>query len=203
MDEVTKTISVYNKQLVSLSTWQNPSLTTNGVAHLALCSNLRELDVGWCLMLSEAGNSLELISRSCCNLRKLVIAGWRGMSDQYLKHIIIKCPELYHLDILGIRNITGEIGELALKSLPNLKLLDISFCALISRDQVNIINARFLQIINLVCFVRCKVGEGDILMLQFKGAVNLTAITIEFFFLVQKNLFSVGVSVINPNARCR
>lgn len=66
------------------------------------------------------------------------MSGWRGVSDNLLMPIIQNCKKLEQIDLLGIKNITGEVCEMALSTLPNLKLLDISFCDSIEEEKVNL-----------------------------------------------------------------
>uniref|UniRef100_A0A1Y1LT99 F-box domain-containing protein n=3 Tax=Photinus pyralis TaxID=7054 RepID=A0A1Y1LT99_PHOPY len=136
LDEVTEVISVFNPNLVMWSSWKTHSITSDGVKFLARCSSLRELDLGWCLLLNDPGNSLERIASNCKHLRRLILCGWRGVNDQLLLPIIRSCKEIRELDLLGMKNISVDICERILSSLPNLRLLDISFCDLIKPEQV-------------------------------------------------------------------
>ncbi|KAF5302664.1 hypothetical protein FQA39_LY19055 [Lamprigera yunnana] len=136
LDEVTLVASLYNSQLVTWSSWKTHSLTAEGVCHLANCTSLKELDLGWCLILNEPGNCLERISHGCKDLTRLIISGWRGITERHLLPIIQSCRHLSQLDLLGVKNVSRDICDRILKSLPKLKLLDISFCDLIRMEEV-------------------------------------------------------------------
>lgn len=133
---VAETVSQYNRQLITWSSWKTSSISAVGVKYLAACHNLRELDLGWCLILSDPGDCLKKIALGCKDLRRLIISGWRGVSDHLLIPVIQHCKSLSQLDLLGIKNITGETCERALIFLKNLELLDISFCDGIRNEQV-------------------------------------------------------------------
>lgn len=53
--------------------------------------------------------------------------------------IILSCKELSQLDLMGIKNISAELCEKALFLLPKLRLLDISFCDGVRRDEVRMV----------------------------------------------------------------
>ncbi|KAF5269624.1 hypothetical protein FQR65_LT05963 [Abscondita terminalis] len=135
LDQVAETVSIYNPYLVCWSSWKTLSFTSEGIGHLAKCSSLRELDLGWCLILNEPANCLEKVSVGCKDLRRLIISGWRGVNDHLLLPLIRSCKQLTQLDLLGIKNISSDICVRILASLPELKLLDISFCDLIKVEQ--------------------------------------------------------------------
>lgn len=148
---ITEVVAVYNKKIVTWSSWRTHSMTLLGVMNLGRCKNLKELDLGWCLVLCHPDHCLEKIAQGCPNLRRysslrhsfiftnsrrLILCGWRGLSDNLLIPIIQNCRKLEQLNLLGIKNITGEVCEMALSVLPNFKLLDISFCDSIEEEKV-------------------------------------------------------------------
>lgn len=47
MDDVSLTISQYNKKIVSIDMWKSHGLSAIGLLALATCSNLEEVDFGW------------------------------------------------------------------------------------------------------------------------------------------------------------
>lgn len=70
LDLIAETVSQYNKDLVTWSSWKASSLSSFGVKHLANCHSLQELDFGWCLILSDPGDCLERIALGCKDLRR-------------------------------------------------------------------------------------------------------------------------------------
>ncbi|KAK4874419.1 hypothetical protein RN001_013779 [Aquatica leii] len=147
LDQVAETVSMFNPYLVTWSSWKTLSFTSEGIGHLARCSYLRELDLGWCLILNEPANCIEKISLGCKDLRRLIISGWRGVNDHLLLPLIRSCKQLTQLDLLGIKNISSDICERILASLPKLTLLDISFCDLIKTEQVLIWREQYPNVV--------------------------------------------------------
>lgn len=47
MDDVSLTISQYNKKIVSIDMWKSHGLSAIGLLALATCSDLEEVDFGW------------------------------------------------------------------------------------------------------------------------------------------------------------
>lgn len=70
LDQIAETVATYNRKLNSWSSWKTHSLSSEGVAYLARCSHLIELDVGWCFILNEPGDCLERIALGCKDLRR-------------------------------------------------------------------------------------------------------------------------------------
>lgn len=70
---------------------------------------------------------------------RLIICGWRGVSDHSLLPILINCKNLSQLDLLGIKSITADVCETALMHLPKLRLLEVSFCDSIRNEQVEFV----------------------------------------------------------------
>ncbi|RZC40330.1 F-box/LRR-repeat protein 4, partial [Asbolus verrucosus] len=135
LDQVVETVSNFNRNLTTWSSFKTTSLTSLGALHFAKCANLKELDLGWCFVFTHPGDSLEKIALTCRSLKRLIISQWRGVNDQMLLPVVMYCKNLTQLDLLGIKSITGDICERALMSLPNLRLLDISFCDSIVSEQ--------------------------------------------------------------------
>lgn len=70
LDQVAETVAEFNRNLVSWSSWKTSSITSIGVKYLTNCPYLRELDLGWCLILSDPGDCLESIAAGCKDLRR-------------------------------------------------------------------------------------------------------------------------------------
>ncbi|XP_018329735.1 F-box/LRR-repeat protein 4 isoform X2 [Agrilus planipennis] len=146
LDQVTKVASQYNKNLITWSSWKTQSLTSVGVTNLARCNLLKELDLGWCLLLSDPGDCLERIAHGCKDLRRLIISGWRGINDHLLLPVIRSCKNLTQLDLLGVKTISKDIVERILASLSKLELLEISFCDSINSEQVAVWRQQYPQV---------------------------------------------------------
>lgn len=131
-------ISVMNTKLRVLSAWKNVSLSSAGVIAISRCKELRELDLGWNFM--EPHDCLNYIAKNCRQLTSLVISVWRPITDNQLLPIIKHCTKLQNLDLLGIRSITVDFIDYAIRNLPELKWLDIGFCTNISAAHVSLIN---------------------------------------------------------------
>lgn len=109
-----------------------------GITTLGDCSQLRELDLGWCFIQRHLGNKLAELSRGCPNLIRLILAGWHFVGDDDLFPVILNCNKIQQLDLLGAKNISEKVCDSALEVLTDLQLLDVSFCKKITLKQVNI-----------------------------------------------------------------
>lgn len=165
LDLITETLSIHNKQLRTFSCWKSHSLTTLGIKYLSKCTELRELDLGWCLVVEDPGDCLAHIAHGCPHLTKLILSGWRGLADYQLLPIVRNCRRIKQLDLLGTRGITAEFCSLALRKWPFMKHFDVSFCDGICSNQVIAFCCRYLHlkrfsvIMNTICncFQRCLI----------------------------------------------
>lgn len=154
LDLITETIALYNRKLRTFSCWKIQSLTAEGIKSLAKCSELRELDLGWCLILSDPGDCLAHIAQGCPNLTRLILAGWRGVGDHQLLPVIRYCPRMQQLDLLGTRGITGDVCERVLRTFHDLKLLDVSFCDGVTMRLVSLILVLIFKNKNFDYFIK-------------------------------------------------
>jgi F-box/leucine-rich repeat protein 4 len=136
LDQVVETATIFNKNLITWSSFKATTLTHTGGMLFARFTKLRELDLGWCFLLTHPGDSMMIIADGCRDLKRLILSQWRGANDQMLLFVISCCKKLTQLDLLGINGITGDFCEEALRTLPDLKLLEISFCDRIQDEQV-------------------------------------------------------------------
>ncbi|XP_014242278.1 F-box/LRR-repeat protein 4 [Cimex lectularius] len=143
MDEVAHSLGTYNRQLISVDFWKTYSLTPSGVKSLANCSQLEEIDLGWCLGVSIPGECLTALAAGCPKLRKLFVASLRGITDRDLIPFINNCPHLQQVDLLGIRNITPQICYRFLNTCKELRLFDLSFCDLIQDSNIQMWRNQF------------------------------------------------------------
>ncbi|XP_031627657.1 F-box/LRR-repeat protein 4 [Contarinia nasturtii] len=140
MDQVATTISRCNLHIQSIDMWKSRGLSSTGLRALAAsCSELEEVDFGWCLR-DEAspGESLLKLLKGCPNLKKLFLAAIRGLNDRDLENIANLCPNLEQLDLLGVMGISTEKCYLILNQCPKLKLIDLSFCVHLDDAQISI-----------------------------------------------------------------
>lgn len=126
----------YNKNITTFSSFKTKILTPFGASHFANCVNLRELDLGWCIM-EHPGDCLEKIALGCPDLKRLVLCSWRGINDSLLSPLIRSAKNLSQLSLQGIRMITEAICEQALLNLTKLRFLDLNYCDSISDEKVS------------------------------------------------------------------
>lgn len=109
MDEICLLISAFNTKLKSIDMWKCHNLTTLGIRALSQCFGLEEVDFGWCLR-EEATitDSLKMLIQFCKNLKKLILAAVRGISERDLDNIATLCPNLEQLDLMGIVGVSSE-----------------------------------------------------------------------------------------------
>ncbi|KAK6617865.1 hypothetical protein RUM43_014094 [Polyplax serrata] len=137
IDEVVLALAENNRKLISLDLWKMSNLTQVGVAALNHCSQLEEVDFGWCLGFTLPVDSLCALAIGCPKLKKLFLTALRGICDKDLEPFIKSCPDLEQIDLLGVRGITPDICLRLLTELPKLRLLDLSFCDQISDIHVS------------------------------------------------------------------
>lgn len=109
MDEICVQISVFNRSLKSIDMWKCHHLTTLGIRALSQCDRLEEVDFGWCLR-EEASitETFKLLIQNCKNLKKLILAAVRGISERDLDNIANFCVNLEQLDLMGIVGVSSE-----------------------------------------------------------------------------------------------
>ncbi|XP_043249536.1 F-box/LRR-repeat protein 4 [Colletes gigas] len=131
IDEVAIKLGNSCPYLESVDFWKAQTLTPHGVRALSRCTNLREVDFGWCGGLGAPGNSLRALLSSCRYLEKVFLAALRGLTDHDLEPLLY-CPRLQQLDLMGARSLTPAIYYRCLLFCPKLEMIDLSFCEGIS-----------------------------------------------------------------------
>lgn len=110
MDEVCIQISAFNKDIRTIDMWKCHNLTAAGIRALSCCHQLEEVDIGWCLREeSTITESLKMLIGNCRNLRKLILAAIRGISERDLENIAKTCKNMETLDLMGIVGVSSEI----------------------------------------------------------------------------------------------
>ncbi|KAL3272525.1 hypothetical protein HHI36_014001 [Cryptolaemus montrouzieri] len=136
MDDVIEVVAEYNKQIVGWSSWKAKRLSSRGVGLLGHCHCLEDLDLGWGLHVLPPENAIEKIALGCKRLKRLILSGWRPLVDAMLLPLIENCKQLEQLDLLSIKGISKEFVEKTLNELPNLRLLELSFCDSIPVEKI-------------------------------------------------------------------
>lgn len=112
MDEVAQTLAQYNHEIISVDFWKSHSFNSVGLMALATCTDLEEVDFGWCLREEQPPTeALRLFLTGCPKLKKLFLAAIRGLTDRDLENIANLCPNLEQLDLMGIFGITTDKVE--------------------------------------------------------------------------------------------
>ncbi|CAF0707679.1 unnamed protein product [Brachionus calyciflorus] len=141
-DSIMSCISENLKQIESLDLWRSYSLTNLGLKRIASkCKNLKELDLGWCKNVTSY-EWLRILLENCKDLRKLFLTSHK-ITDNEILLIAKHGKKLEQLDFLGSPFISTENIELTLRSCPNLKLLDISFCSNVDFEKILLISQFF------------------------------------------------------------
>ncbi|XP_015432230.1 PREDICTED: F-box/LRR-repeat protein 4 [Dufourea novaeangliae] len=131
IDEVAVELGNSCPYLESVDFWKAQTLTPHGVRALSHCTNLREVDFGWCGGMGAPGDSLRALLSSCRYLEKVFLAALRGLTDRDLEPLLL-CQRLQQLDLLGARSLTPDICYGLLLFCPKLEMIDLSFCEGIS-----------------------------------------------------------------------
>ncbi|CAK9798352.1 F-box/LRR-repeat protein 4 [Anthophora plagiata] len=127
IDEVAAVLGKSCPYLESVDFWKAQTLTPHGVIALSRCTNLREVDFGWCGGMGAPGDSLRTLLSSCRYLEKVFLAALRGLTDRDLEPLLL-CQRLQQLDLLGARCLTPDICYGFLLFCPKLEMIDLSFC---------------------------------------------------------------------------
>ncbi|CAB0038139.1 unnamed protein product [Trichogramma brassicae] len=135
MDEVASEIAASCPNLESIDCWKAQTLTVNGLRALTNCSNLREVDFGWCTGIGPLGDSLRVFLGSCKKLEKVFLTSFRGLTDRDLEPLLF-CRNLQQLDLVGARFLSPEFCIKLLCYL-QLQMIDLSFCDGISDSKIN------------------------------------------------------------------
>lgn len=128
-DTLCSLLSHHQPQLECLDMWRVTSLTSAGVSFISQkLHNLRELDLGWCPSVDAlASRCISQIAANCPKLVKLFLTAHRHTTDRDIKDMK-ELQLLEQLDIMGTRHVTFEAVKELLTQLPNLKLLDVTYC---------------------------------------------------------------------------
>ncbi|XP_059472875.1 S-phase kinase-associated protein 2 [Neocloeon triangulifer] len=118
----------HNVELEVLNLTSATGLKSNGLeAILACCTKLYALNVAWTAMDQETLNTLSVtLSQS---IKYLNVAGCRkNLSDDHVKKVIEKCPNLEELDLSDCTNLTSVTLECIIAKLDKLEHLSLSRC---------------------------------------------------------------------------
>lgn len=95
------------------------SCTDAGAAALAGCAQLREVNLTWCIQLTDAG--LCALASSCRRLESLSVHGVQGVTDASIEALAAGCAATLHtLDVNGCTGIRNRSREHLRQLLPAL-----------------------------------------------------------------------------------
>jgi len=117
--------------------WRCKSITAFGVQALCKsCTNIEELDFGWCANVKAYGSSLICIAKNLRKLKKLFLTAVRTVDNDDIDALANNSSELEQLDILGTGHVNSDNIHRLLQRCSRLKLLDLSFCNHIDSQKV-------------------------------------------------------------------
>ncbi|XP_076460237.1 F-box/LRR-repeat protein 4-like isoform X2 [Babylonia areolata] len=146
-DEVVDELGLCCPDLRSLDMWRARNLENSSFQRfIDSCPLLEELDLGWCSQLSSRMDSFTRIAEKCKNLKKLFLTANRTVCDVDVLALAQHSRHLQQLDILGTREVTSEALEKVLMSCCQLVMVDVSFCAGITDDHVQLWNHKYPQV---------------------------------------------------------
>ncbi|KAL8579041.1 hypothetical protein ACOMHN_035980 [Nucella lapillus] len=135
--EVVEALGSCCPDLRSLDMWRAINLPNNAFQKfIDGCPLLEELDVGWCPELNSRTGSFTRLAQNCKNLKKLFLTANRTVCDEDLLALAKHSRQLQQLDILGTRAVSSDAMQKVLSSCPDLVMVDVSFCALITDPDV-------------------------------------------------------------------
>jgi F-box and leucine-rich repeat protein 4 len=114
MDDVCMIVSVFNPNIKSIDMWKSYSMSNRGLRALSECPLLEEINLGWTLRFDQESTlteSLKLIVKNCKNLRKLILAAVRGVTERDLENIANFGQNLEHLDLMGIVGVSSQMCQ--------------------------------------------------------------------------------------------
>ncbi|KAI0234501.1 F-box/LRR-repeat protein 4 [Lamellibrachia satsuma] len=129
-DDVALELGKNCKKLVSLDLWRAKTISDVGLRGIAdNCSQLQELDLGWCSDLRSATGCFPHLAKNCRQLRKLFLTANRTVCDNDVVALATHCPLLEQLDILGTREVSHTAAHSVLENCQKLRMFDVSYCA--------------------------------------------------------------------------
>ncbi|GBM25693.1 F-box/LRR-repeat protein 4 [Araneus ventricosus] len=145
--------------LRTLDVWRATELRCAAVYAIAECSNLVELDMGWCYQIDASCGCIKHLIARCPKLKKLFLTAIRTVSNNELNAVAMHCPDMEQLDILG----TSEYNLAGLKTLlqncKKMKLLDVSYAA--AEVKLNVSNLRTMfPAVSIKCSLPRNVDDG-------------------------------------------
>ncbi|KAL1509970.1 hypothetical protein ABEB36_004633 [Hypothenemus hampei] len=132
------TLITHNRKLKAWSSWETFFRQDNSLIYkeFGKLVQLEDLDLGFCESIPYRINCLEIITKRCKKLKRLVLANWRRLTDEQLLAILTEAKELIHLNLANLPEISSMILSVAINNLPNLRLLDIRQCVGIDKKMV-------------------------------------------------------------------
>ncbi|XP_022905918.2 F-box/LRR-repeat protein 20-like [Onthophagus taurus] len=144
--EVCESLAKYNINLENLHLAERTAVRPKGFRSLGRCFKLKSLEMSAGLHHSDPEDALEHIAAGCPRLEKLVLYGWKKITDDKLMPILHSCTQIKELDFRDV-NITIKSCKEAALSLPLLKYLDVFKCNRIKNNEVIKLQQDFKDII--------------------------------------------------------
>ncbi|KFB38930.1 AGAP000471-PA-like protein [Anopheles sinensis] len=126
---IASTVSVHNRELISLNLWKTEFISPSAVRALQACTKLRELNIGWTTNgTTSLDGALGDLLKGCPNMETLFLTGFRCLQDADLACIAEHGLQLVQLDIMGCISVTVPMVERVLQRCTKLRFLDCVHC---------------------------------------------------------------------------
>ncbi|CAH8324579.1 unnamed protein product [Eruca vesicaria subsp. sativa] len=205
-----QSLGCYSKRLQELDLTDCDGVNNRGLEYISKCSNLRRLKLGLCANISDKGvfhigskcsklleldlyrcagfgdDGLAALSRGCKSLNRLIISYCGELTDTGIEQIR-QLEHLSHLELRGLKNITGAGLAAIARGCKKLVYLDLKLCENID-DSGFWALAYFSRNLRQINLCNCSVSDTALCMLmsnlsrvQDVDLVHLNRVTVEGF----------------------
>ncbi|KAJ4900653.1 F-box family protein [Raphanus sativus] len=205
-----QSLGCYSKRLQELDLTDCDGVNDRGLEYISKCSNLLRLKLGLCANISDKGvfhigskcsklleldlyrctgfgdDGLAAISRGCKSLNRLILSYCGELTDTGVEKIR-QLEDLSHLELRGIKNITGTGLAAIARGCKKLGYLDLKLCENID-DSGFWALAYFSRNLRQINLCNCSVSDTALCMLmsnlsrvQDVDLVHLNRVTVEGF----------------------
>ena len=171
--------------------------------------NLRSISI---TNVQYTGDILGCLPNTLPNLEKLVLTYWRSLSDQELCEILNRSENIRELELFG-SNITGVGVEEGVNSLPNLEVLNLSWCLNLTDGglkEIVKLSGNKLRVLNVSCTRITGQGFKEGVSLPMLEELNLNGCSeltdsdlLEILSITGRRLKTVYVSSTNISTAVR